>query len=74
MAVKFELDEITKVEAPSVEVADPTGAGDAFVGVPVALSIQMIQWRVIAVRAGAAAVRKVGAQLSMPRWVDIDNL
>jgi ribokinase len=70
-------DEITKVEAPSVEVVDPTGAGDAFVG---AFSVAFVDTNdpvaaaLIAVRAGAAAVRKVGAQPSMPRWVDIDNL
>ena len=59
------------------EVVDPTGAGDAFVG---AFSVAFVDTNdpvaaaLIAVRAGAAAVRKVGAQPSMPRWVDIDNL
>ncbi|HAE54355.1 MAG TPA: ribokinase, partial [Acidimicrobiaceae bacterium] len=52
-------------------------AGDAFVG---AFSVAFVDTNdpiaasLIAVRAGAAAVRKVGAQPSMPRWVDIDNL
>ena len=69
--------EITKVAAPTVEVVDPTGAGDAFVG---AFSVAFVETddpvaaALIAVRAGAAAVGTVGAQPSMPRWAEIDNL
>ena len=69
--------EITEIAAPSVEVIDPTGAGDAFVG---AFSVGFVDTNdavaaaLIAVRAGAAAVSKVGAQPSMPRWDDIDDL
>ena len=70
-------EEITHVGAPSVEVVDPTGAGDAFVGafsVAVVDTNDPIAAALIAVRAGAAAVCKVGAQPSMPRWGDIDSL
>ena len=60
-----------------MEVVDPTGAGDAFVG---AFSVAFIDTgdpvaaALIAVRAGAAAVRSVGAQPSMPTWNDIDSV
>ena len=69
--------EITRVTAPTVEVVDPTGAGDAFVG---AFSVAFVETNdpiaaaLIAVRAGAAAVGSVGAQPSMPRWTEIDDL
>ncbi len=69
--------DITRVQAPDVEVVDPTGAGDAFVG---AFSVAFIDTgdpvaaALIAVRAGAAAVRSVGAQPSMPTWNDIDSV
>jgi len=69
--------DITTIEAPKVEVADPTGAGDAFVG---AFSVAYVDTEdavaaaLIAVRAGAAAVRGVGAQPSMPTWEQIDNV
>ncbi|HAF68355.1 MAG TPA: ribokinase [Acidimicrobiaceae bacterium] len=69
--------EITMIEAPIVEVADPTGAGDAFVG---AFSVAYVDTgdpvaaALIAVRAGAAAVSSVGAQPSMPTWEQIDGV
>jgi ribokinase len=69
--------DVTTIEAPKVEVADPTGAGDAFVG---AFSVAYVDTgdavaaALIAVRAGAAAVRGVGAQPSMPTWEQIDNV
>ena len=69
--------DVTRVQAPDVEVVDPTGAGDAFVG---AFSVAFIDTgdpvaaALIAVRAGAAAVRSVGAQPSMPTWNDIDSV
>ncbi len=69
--------DITKIEAPDVEVVDPTGAGDAFVG---AFSVAFVDTgdpvaaALIAVRAGAVAVTSVGAQPSMPTWSAIDNV
>jgi len=69
--------DITKIEAPDVEVVDPTGAGDAFVG---AFSVAFVDTgdpvaaALIAVRAGAVAVTSVGAQPSMPTWSAIDSV
>ncbi|MFL2985903.1 MAG: ribokinase [Candidatus Poriferisodalaceae bacterium] len=69
--------DITKIEAPDVEVVDPTGAGDAFVG---AFSVAFVDTgdpvaaALIAVRAGAVAVTSVGAQPSMPTWSGIDSV
>ena len=69
--------DITKIEAPDVEVVDPTGAGDAFVG---AFSVAFVDTgdpvaaALIAVRAGAVAVTSVGAQPSMPTWGGIDSV
>ena len=67
----------TRIEAPDVEVVDPTGAGDAFVG---AFSVAFVDTgdpiaaALIAVRAGAAAVTSVGAQPSLPTWSGIDSV
>ena len=69
--------ETTRVAAPKVEVIDPTGAGDAFVGAFAVAFVDTgdpIAAATIAVRAGAAAVASVGAQPGMPTWQDIDNL
>ena len=69
--------ETIKVEAPSVEVLDPTGAGDAFVGAFAVAFVETgdpVAAATIAVRAGAAAVKVLGAQPSMPSWKDIDHL
>ena len=69
--------DITKIDAPDVEVVDPTGAGDAFVG---AFSVAFVDTddpvaaALIAVRAGAVAVTSVGAQPSMPTWNGIDSV
>jgi ribokinase len=55
--------------APKVDVVDTTGAGDAFVG---ALAVQLARGTPLeeavayAVRAGAAAVTKEGAQGALP--------
>ena len=57
------------VASPEVEVVDTTGAGDAFVG---ALAVQLARDASLedavayAVRAGAAAVTKEGAQGALP--------
>jgi ribokinase len=59
----------THIPAPQVEVVDTTGAGDAFVG---ALAVQLARDASLeeavsyAVRAGAAAVTKEGAQGALP--------
>lgn len=69
--------EITRVDAPEVEVIDPTGAGDAFVGAFAVAFVETsdpIAAAAIAVRAGAAAVSSAGAQPGMPTWQDIDRV
>jgi ribokinase len=65
------------VDAPAVEVVDPTGAGDAFVGAFAVAYVDTedaVAAALIAVRAGAAAVSSVGAQPSMPTWEQIDSV
>ncbi|HEX6711606.1 MAG TPA: ribokinase [Rubrobacter sp.] len=63
--------------APQVDVVDTTGAGDAFVG---ALAAQLARgWSLedavaYAVRAGAAAVTKEGAQGALPTPETVDAL
>ena len=67
----------TQVDAPKVEVIDPTGAGDAFVGafaVALVKTGDPIAAAAIAVRAGAVAVGVAGAQPGMPTWQDIDGV
>lgn len=69
--------EITKIDAPKVEVSDPTGAGDAFVGAFAVAYIDTedaVAAALIAVRAGAAAASSAGAQPSMPTWDQIDSV
>jgi ribokinase len=62
-------DSAKHLPAPEVEVVDTTGAGDAFVG---ALAAQLAREASLeeavayAVRAGAAAVTKEGAQGALP--------
>jgi len=59
-----------RVAAPPVDVVDTTGAGDAFTG---ALALELARGATIkaavtlAVRVGSFAVRKSGAQASLPR-------
>jgi ribokinase len=63
--------------APKVDVVDTTGAGDAFVG---ALAARLARDAPLedavayAVRAGAAAVTKVGAQGALPTPETVDGL
>ena len=68
-AVYAEGDDAEHVPSPEVEVVDTTGAGDAFVG---ALAAKLSKGTSLkeaasyAVRAGAAAVTKEGAQGALP--------
>jgi ribokinase len=68
-AVVADSSSATHIPAPQVEVVDTTGAGDAFVG---ALAVQLARDASLeeavsyAVRAGAAAVTKEGAQGALP--------
>lgn len=66
--------QITSIPSPRVEAVDTTGAGDAFTGA--------LAWRLaagdgladaarVAVKVGAAAVRRPGAQSSFPRLEEI---
>jgi ribokinase len=65
------------VSSPEVEVVDTTGAGDAFTG---ALAVQLARDESLgdavayAVRAGAAAVTKEGAQGALPTPETIEAL
>jgi ribokinase len=65
------------VPSPEVEVVDTTGAGDAFVG---ALAAKLARGDPLedavayAVRAGAAAVTKEGAQGALPTPETVDAL
>jgi ribokinase len=68
-AVIFDGQESTKISAPSVNVVDTTGAGDASVGAfAMALSegMQLRQAAQLAVLAGSFAVQRHGAQSSQP--------
>jgi ribokinase len=68
-AVSADGEATEHLPAPKVEVVDTTGAGDAFVG---ALAVQLARAASLeeavayAVRAGAAAVTKEGAQGALP--------
>jgi ribokinase len=68
-AVLADGESVEHLPAPEVEVVDTTGAGDAFVG---ALATQLARGASLreavayAVRAGAAAVTKEGAQGALP--------
>lgn len=68
-AVAANSDSTAHLPAPRTDVVDTTGAGDAFVG---ALALKLAQGASLkeaaayAVRAGAAAVTKEGAQASLP--------
>jgi ribokinase len=68
-AVIFDGQESVKISAPSVNVVDTTGAGDASVGAfAMALSegMQLRQSAQLAVLAGSFAVQRHGAQSSQP--------
>lgn len=63
--------------APEVPVVDTTGAGDAFVGAlaaKLARGASLEEAAAYAVRAGAAAVTKEGAQSSLPTPEAVDSL
>lgn len=74
-AVFAEADSSGHLPAPRAEVVDTTGAGDAFVG---ALAVRLARGAPLeeavayAVRAGAAAVTKEGAQGSLPTPAEIE--
>jgi ribokinase len=68
-AVVADSSSATHIPAPEVEVVDTTGAGDAFVGalaVKLARDAPLEEAVSYAVRAGAAAVTKEGAQGALP--------
>ncbi len=68
-AVVADSSSATHIPAPGVEVVDTTGAGDAFVGalaVKLARDAPLEEAVSYAVRAGAAAVTKEGAQGALP--------
>lgn len=76
-AVYAESDATEHVTSPEVEVVDTTGAGDAFVG---ALAVKLADGASLkkavsyAVRAGAAAVTKEGAQGALPTPEMVEKL
>ena len=66
---------VAHIEAPDVEAVDPTGAGDAFCGAVahgLAAGKDLESAVRLAVRAGAFAATRPGAQASMPTAQDID--
>jgi len=68
-AVVADEESATHLPAPEVDVVDTTGAGDAFVGalaVKLARGASLEEAASYAVRAGAAAVTKEGAQGALP--------
>ena len=68
-AVIADSSSATHIPAPEVDVVDTTGAGDAFVGalaVKLARGASLEEAASYAVRAGAAAVTKRGAQGALP--------
>jgi ribokinase len=76
-AVFSDGESTSHVPAPKVEAVDTTGAGDAFVG---ALAARLARDATLeeavayAVRAGAAAVTKEGAQGALPTPKVVENL
>jgi ribokinase len=68
-AVFADGESVQHVPAPKVEVVDTTGAGDAFVGAlatRLARGASLREAAAYAVRAGAAAVTREGAQGALP--------
>ncbi|MGH2534074.1 MAG: ribokinase [Thermomicrobiales bacterium] len=68
---------IVRVQAPTVDVVDTTGAGDAFCGAlagQVASGADLAQAMKVGVAAGAVAVTKPGAQPSMPERAAIEAM
>jgi len=65
-----------RAAAPAVDVVDTTGAGDCFVGAlawRLAAGAPLADALAVAVRAGALAVTKAGAQPSYPTLADLDS-
>ncbi|CAN5842506.1 ribokinase [soil metagenome] len=76
-AVVADGDSAEHVASPKVEVVDTTGAGDAFVGAlaaKLAGSSSLKEAVSYAVRAGAAAVAKEGAQGALPTHETVEGL
>jgi ribokinase len=70
-------DSTAHLPAPETEVVDTTGAGDAFVGalaVKLARDASLEEAVAFAVRAGAAAVTREGAQSSLPTPEVVEEL
>jgi ribokinase len=68
-AVLADGESVEHLPAPEVDVVDTTGAGDAFVGAlatQIARGASLREAVAYAVRAGAAAVTKEGAQGALP--------
>ena len=76
-AVFAQGDDTDHLPAPKVEVVDTTGAGDAFVGAlaaRLAREASLAEAVAYAVRAGAAAVTKAGAQGALPTPEVVEEL
>lgn len=75
-ALLVDRDHAISIEAPPVEAVDTTGAGDAFCG---ALAAELARGMDVeaacatAVRAGAHAVTRLGAQSALPTRSDLDS-
>ncbi len=68
---------VERISAPAVEVVDTTGAGDAFCGAMAARlaeGSEAIEAARLGILAGSLAVTQAGAQPSMPRREEIDQL
>ena len=67
----------THVAAPTIAAVDTTGAGDAFraaLAVGIVAGLDMAESVRRAVRVGAAACLRPGAQPSMPTAAEVDEL
>jgi ribokinase len=76
-AVLADGESVEHLPAPEVEVVDTTGAGDAFVGAlatQIARGASLREAVAYAVRAGAAAVTKEGAQGALPTPEGVEAL
>ncbi len=76
-AVFAEGDDVGHLPAPEVSVVDTTAAGDAFVGAlaaKLAWKVPVAEAVLYAVRAGAAAVTREGAQSSLPSPEVVESL
>jgi ribokinase len=73
-AVVVDGDRAERIAAPSVEVVDTTGAGDAFCGAlaqALADGAELVEAARWATRAAAASVTRLGAQGGMPRRAEL---